>query len=196
MNIINPLISNGIIKFYCRNVDDTLLLIKHDDIKYLLDKFHSFDSNIRFTNDKFSNEPPHFLDLHLDGNEFSIYRKPTFIGQYTAFIVIAFTAFIYILTASYHGNIALLSFALFSVGYTGSVHLLNSSRNCNLLRELHHAWNGFPKQVVSSLMKRFGKPTKDPTGNNNLTETNVSEPTLWFEMPYIGQKGEQLLRGL
>ena len=103
---------------------------------------------------------------------------------------------IHILTASYHGNIALLSFALFSVGYTGSVHPLNSSRNCNLLRELHHAWNGFPKQVVSSLMKRFGKPTKDPTGNNNLTETNVSEPTLWFEMPYIGQKGEQLLRGL
>ena len=45
-------------------------------------------------------------------------------------------------------------------------------------------------------MKRFGKPTKDPTGNNNLTETNVSKPTLRFEMPYIGQKGEQLLRGL
>ena len=79
---INPLISSGIIKFYCRNVDDTLLLVMHDDIKYLLDKFHSFD-NIHFTNDKFSNEPPHFLDLNLDGNEFSIYRKPTFIGQYT-----------------------------------------------------------------------------------------------------------------
>ena len=45
-------------------------------------------------------------------------------------------------------------------------------------------------------MKRFGKPTKDPTGNNNSTEANVSKPTLWFEMPYIGQKGEQLLRGL
>ena len=40
--IINPLISSGIIKFYCRYVDDTLLLIKHDDIDMLLDKFHFF----------------------------------------------------------------------------------------------------------------------------------------------------------
>ena len=35
--IINPaLTSCGIIKFYCRYVDDTLLLIKHDDIDMLL----------------------------------------------------------------------------------------------------------------------------------------------------------------
>ena len=35
--IIDPLISSVIIKFYCRYVDDTLLLlIKHDDIDMLL----------------------------------------------------------------------------------------------------------------------------------------------------------------
>ena len=35
--IINPLISSVIIQFYCRYVDDTLLLlIKHDDIDMLL----------------------------------------------------------------------------------------------------------------------------------------------------------------
>ena len=83
--IINPLISSGIIKFYCRYVDDTLLLIKHDDIDMLLHKFHSFDNNIRFTYDKFSDEPPHFLDLNLDDNKFSLYRKHTFTGQYTHF---------------------------------------------------------------------------------------------------------------
>ena len=42
--IINPLISSRIIKFYCHYVDDTLLLIKHDDIDMLLHKFHSFDN--------------------------------------------------------------------------------------------------------------------------------------------------------
>ena len=55
------------------------------------------------------------------------------------------------------------------------------------------SWNGFPKQVVFSLIKRFGKPTNDPSDNNNLMENNVSKPTLWFKMPYIGQKGEQIL---
>ena len=83
--IIDPLINSGIIKFYCRYVDDTLLLIKRDDIDFLLHKFHSFDHNIRFTYDAFSDEPPHFLDLNLDGNRFSIYRKHTFTGQYTHF---------------------------------------------------------------------------------------------------------------
>ena len=66
--VINPLISYGIIKFYCRYVDDTLLLIEHDDIEFLLNKFHSFDLNKRFAYDIFSDESPHFLDLKLDGN--------------------------------------------------------------------------------------------------------------------------------
>ena len=44
--IINPLISSGIIKFYCRYVDERLLLIKLDDIDMLLHKLHSFDNNI------------------------------------------------------------------------------------------------------------------------------------------------------
>ena len=34
--IINPLINCGIIKFYCRYVDDTLQLIRHDDINHIL----------------------------------------------------------------------------------------------------------------------------------------------------------------
>ena len=29
-----------------------------------------------------------------------------------------------------------------------------------------------------------------------MTDKNLTTPTLWFEMPYIGQKGEQLLHGL
>ena len=100
------------------------------------------------------------------------------------------------MTVSYYGNIALLGFALLILS---RVYRICSP--AKLKQELQFikriaSWNGCPKQVVFSLMKRFGKPTKDPTDNDNLTETNVSKPTLWFEMPYICQKGEQLLRGL
>jgi hypothetical protein len=111
--VINSLINSGIIKFYCRYVDDTLLLIKHDDIDFLLNQFHSFDRNIRFTYVVFSDEPPHFLDLNLDGNKFSIYRN------------ILLQANTLTLTVSYHGNIALHSFALFLVALTKSVHPRN-----------------------------------------------------------------------
>ena len=49
------------------------------------------------------------------------------------------------------------------------------------------SWNGFPKQVVSSRMKRFRQhhPT-DNQDNNNGTGTTTNVPTLWLEMPYIG----------
>ena len=55
--IINLLISNGIIKFYYRYVDDTLLLIKHNDIEFLLNKFQTFRRDIRFTYDTFLDGP-------------------------------------------------------------------------------------------------------------------------------------------
>ncbi len=46
-------------------------------------------------------------------------------------------------------------------------------------------------------MKHFKQhhPT-DNQENNNGTDTNTNVPTLWLKMPYIGTKGEQLLRGL
>ena len=111
--IINPLISNGIIKFYCRYVDNTLLQIKHNDIEFLLNKLHTFHRDIRFTYDTFSDEPPHFLDLNIGGNKFSIYRKHTFTGQYTHFV--SFVPWKHRM----HG------FALFYVVLPQSAHLQN-----------------------------------------------------------------------
>ena len=65
----------------------------------------------------------------------------------------------------------------------------------NLLRKLRHGMHGFPEHIVSSLIKRFNqKATNDI--DSNTTEMNDIRPTLWIEMPYIGTKGEQLLRAL
>ena len=47
---------SGILKFYCRYVDDTLVLVKEDQIDQILKAFNSFHNNLRFTVDKFENE--------------------------------------------------------------------------------------------------------------------------------------------
>ena len=57
------------------------------------------------------------------------------------------------------------------------------------------SWNGYPKHVVSLLIKRFKQHQSTSNEDNNETETNDNRPILWLEMPYIGTKGEQLLRG-
>ena len=81
-------VDRKLITFYCKYVDDTLLLIKSSDtIDVILDHFHKFDKNIRFTYDLFENTNAHayFLDINISPNGIGIYRKDTFTGQYTNF---------------------------------------------------------------------------------------------------------------
>jgi hypothetical protein len=52
--IVSDLINTGVIKFYHHYVDDTLVLIRPSDIPHVLAKFNSFDKNIKFTIDDFS----------------------------------------------------------------------------------------------------------------------------------------------
>ena len=49
--IVKPLIERSVLKFYCRYVDDTLVMIKKDKIQHVLNSFNSFDKNLRFTVD-------------------------------------------------------------------------------------------------------------------------------------------------
>lgn len=43
--VIKKMTNNGVIKLYCRYVDETLLLIKPESLTSILDKFHKFDPN-------------------------------------------------------------------------------------------------------------------------------------------------------
>ena len=83
--IVNDLIKTRIITFDRRYVDDTLVLIKPKDIPFVLDKFNSFDKNLKFTIDNFDNSKIHFLDLGISNSGIDIYRKSTCTGQYTRF---------------------------------------------------------------------------------------------------------------
>ena len=69
--------ADGVIKFYMRYVDDTFVLIKPEDIQKVLDKLNSFDKNLRFTHDLFSDGDTHFLDIRIRENTTDIYYKDT-----------------------------------------------------------------------------------------------------------------------
>ena len=61
--VVQKLTASGMIKFYCRYVDDTLLLVKPADIPHIHNLFNKFDKNLRFTVDRFENEVPHFREI-------------------------------------------------------------------------------------------------------------------------------------
>ena len=78
-----PLKKSGIEKFYWRYVNDTLVLVKEDQIDNILKAFNSFHNNLQFTVDKFENEDVYFLNLKIMSNgEINIYVKDTNSGLY------------------------------------------------------------------------------------------------------------------
>jgi hypothetical protein len=81
--VIQPLLTSGTLKFYARYVDDTLVLSKPSDIPLILLKLNSFDAQIQFTHEIFTNNNDvHFLDIIFTPTRTPVYSKSTYIGQY------------------------------------------------------------------------------------------------------------------
>ena len=83
--IVDKLIEDGIIKFYIRYVDDTLLVIKRAGISCVLNKFNSLHDIPKFKIDSFGNCVSDFLDIEICPNGLGIYHKHTQTGQYVNF---------------------------------------------------------------------------------------------------------------
>ena len=84
--IVKPLIETSVLKFYCRYVDDTIVLIKKDKIQHALNSFNSFDKNLRFSVNTFDDGNIHFLDIKiLNNGETDIYIKDTNTGLYVQY---------------------------------------------------------------------------------------------------------------
>ena len=71
--IVGNLVNEGTITFHVRYVDDTLLLVKRQDIDKVLKAFNEFDKNLKFTDAKFENETPNFLNLEICPNGLTIF---------------------------------------------------------------------------------------------------------------------------
>ena len=177
LKVIQPLIDNGILKFYCRYVDDTLVLIKPENIQYVHDLLNSFNNNIQFTIDTFENNNVHFLDLLiLDNLEIDIFRKSTFTGQY-----LDFNSFI-----PWHYKVSWIR---------GLVHRAKSicSSNSIFIKQTNYifnklmAWNNFPLHVRKSLKRKFLSVVPPKTRTLELKDT------LWLNLPYLGREGEFLI---
>ena len=80
-----PLIADDTIKFYSPLVDDTLLVMKPENVSQVQKALNKFDNNLRFTVDMFQNEAPHFLDLELLPGGITIFQKDTNTSLYVNF---------------------------------------------------------------------------------------------------------------
>ena len=144
--IVKPLETKGVIKHYMRYVDDTLLLIKPENIETVLRKFNSFHKNLHFTVDTFDGGDIHFLDLKIEGIETEVYHKPTHTGQYFDF------------TSQTPWN---LKTAWVKALVNRAKKICSTPQNFN--RQLHKikkfmAWNNYPIYIVKTSLKNKPNP--------------------------------------
>lgn len=83
--IVMKFIDLGIVKFYCRYVDDIMLLVNLNLLFGIFSEFYKFDKNIWFIYDCFDGVIFYFLDIEIVLDGFSIYRKDMFICLYINF---------------------------------------------------------------------------------------------------------------
>ena len=82
--IVKPLIAIGTIKFYNCFVDDTLLVMKPENINEVHNVLNKFGKNLGSTVNMSQNEVPHFLDLELSRG-ITFFWKDTNTGAYVNF---------------------------------------------------------------------------------------------------------------
>ena len=176
--VVDQLIQSGKIKFYARYVDDTLLLVKPEDIDDILQRFNRFHKNIEFTVDRFDDCVPHFLDLEIHHDGISIYRKDTHTAQFMHFD--SFT--------KWNHKVAWIK-SLTSRGKWLCSHNKLSEEIKNIKR--FASFNGFPRWTVNKIVKE----TLSNQRHQNRTEEQDQEVvhSLYMFLPYAGREAEQVV---
>ena len=162
--IVNQLIENNIVKFYIRYVDDTLLVLRKKDIDIVLNKFNSFNKNLKFTVDVFENCVPHFLDIEICPNGLGIYHKNTQTGQYSN--IESFTSWKW-------KTWWITSLTIRAKRICSRYHL---NQEINLIKD-DAAWTGFPEQIANSVITRALQANSSNTTRSKKVNLNYSDET-------------------
>ena len=173
-SVVSRLIRSGCIKFYARYVDDTLLLVKPEDVDRILSEFNKFHRNLEFTVDKFEDCVPHFLDLEITPEGMSIYRKATHTAQF-----IHYQSY-----TKWNHKIAWIRSLT-----SRAKKLCSPSKLAEELSNIKKfaAYNGFPKWVVKNVMKQgLLQKTK--------TDPDPEEVTIYLFLPYNGNEAESIVK--
>ena len=177
--IVRNLIADGAVAFYACYVDDTLLLIKPENVQKVLIKLNSFHKSLNFTFDSFPDEV-HFLDIKIEKNKTDIYRKDTHTGQY-----VHFTSF-----EPWYKKTAWIKCLVERTERICSNKQLFDNQ-ISMIKSLM-SWNGYPSDVRNVILRKLRERKKNTNRHCSDSEDDDT-PKIWFRVPYIGPIGEKFL---
>ena len=164
--------------FYGRYVDDTLVVIKAEDLNHVYNALNNFDRNLKFTLDTLNDVVPHFLDIEIHPNGLRIYCKPTNTGQCTHYTSVSPWRYKtpWITNIIYRATVV--------CDETKVQDELNRIKKLII-------WNGFPKWIGRTLIAKKLKNINTANNKNLLTnENNENVDVIWINLPYLGTQGD------
>ena len=175
--IVRNLIADGTVAFYARYVDDTLLLIKPENVQKVLMKLNSFHKSLNFTFDSFPDEV-YLLDIKIEKNKTDIYRKDTHTGQY-----VQFTSF-----ERWYRETAWIKYLVERAERICSNKQLFDNQ-ISMIKSFM-SWNGYPSYVCNVILRKLRERKKNTNRHCSDSEDDDT-PKIWFRVPYIGPIGEK-----
>ena len=117
------------------------------------------------------------LDIKVDRNHTDLYYKNTHIGQYTSFHS----------ETPWHLETAWIKALLYRAN-----KICNSKQAFQ--QQIDHiktlmSWNAYPKYVRNSIINKL---KSNVNRNNNIKNNKDATKIIWINLPYLGNKGEQL----
>ena len=153
-------------------------LLSREHILCVLNKFNSFDDDLKFKIDTSENCAPHFLDIKICPNGLDIYHKHTQTGQYVHFD--SFTLWKW--KVSWIRSLVTRAKLICSKNYLGKeIQLIKNQA----------AWNGYPKQIVNSIVKRA---LRDKESNNIKEETTTDTVKIFIDLKFSGNTGDRIVK--
>ena len=122
----------------------------------------------------------HFLDVKLDPQGTTIYRKSIHTGQYSHYS--SFTP--------WSRKTAWIRALVQRATKICSTHQLLNIEILNIKR--FASWNGFPCWICDKLIDIYTSRIPKATHNEKVTEPTI--PVIWVKLPFIGKKGCSLVR--
>ena len=169
--IIKPLIADDTIKFYSHVFDETLLVMKPENVDQAN---KALDNNLRFTVDMLQNQVLYLLGLKLLPDGIKIFQKNTNTPLY-----LNFTSFVpWAYCPQWTRGL---------VTRASRVCLTDKLRSeINIIKRFA-SWNGFPKSVVNSIINKTLNTPSITADSNNADEIN-NGVTFYFCIPYYTDK--------
>ena len=155
--VVTPLMESEILIFCCRDVHNTLVLVKEDQIDKVLKALNSFCNNLWFTVDKFENEDVNFLDLrNMNNGSINIYVKDT-----NSDLHINYNSY-----EPWHTKTPWIRTLYNSARKICSNVTLSQEQVAHIEKVM--SWNGYLRYVQNKIIKRL--ENRKNTGNNDTLE--------------------------